>query len=803
MKFLGRLARHRPALSVVIVATLALGIGSATALYSVVEAVLVRPFPFRDQGRLVALWQSDVTRNHPFVEVSYLDARDWGTRAAGAFESIASMSSVNFATTLTGVGDPQQLQLRVVSDPFFELLGAPPALGRTLQKDDHRFGAPPVVVIGHGVWQRIFGGDPGIVGRSIALDGQPRTVVGVMRQGFSYPEEANLWAPVEQIVGPKALENRGLFWMVAVGRLRPGTTVDQARAALDVTIAAITRELFPKSPEPFHAVVRPLVGELLGTTRQALLLLLGAVGAVLLIACANVSNLLLGRSIDRRREIATRTMLGASRGRLARHLIAEVLPLSIAGGVLGIGLAWIAVESLVRIAGAELPRADEIQLNLTAVVVAGILSIGTGLLCALAPLLQTREVALASAFRDDSRAGTGRLQRRLRDLLVTAEIALALVLLVGATLLVASFLALRSQDLGFRAGNLLTVEVSLASPKYQNAEQVRVAQRELAERLRAIPGVQSASAILLRPLWSAVGYDGIYLLEGQRAEDVNRNPVINIECTMPGYFSTMGIRLVAGRDFTEQDGMKSSGVVIVSESLARTAWPGQDPIGKRLSMNMPSSPFDDKWLSVVGVVADVRYREIETARLDLYQPYRPVHVSRQGLRPQDVRRSTRYRSGRAPCDPRGRSDSARRAPHDGSDRGDRDGTVAAEREVVRRAGDPRRGALGRRNLQRDELCREPPHAGDRRAHRARSGTEGDHAHGPRRRSAPRGRRAGGGRSRRLHGHGLPAPPARWRRAASSGCIRGGNVPALRHRDRGLPDSGTARRRSRSDGGYAG
>ncbi len=442
-----------------------------------------------------------------------------------------------------------------------------------------------------------------------------------MRQGFSYPEEANLWAPVEQIVGPKALENRGLFWMVAVGRLRPGTTVDQARAALDVTIAAITRELFPKSPEPFHAVVRPLVGELLGTTRQALLLLLGAVGAVLLIACANVSNLLLGRSIDRRREIATRTMLGASRGRLARHLIAEVLPLSIAGGVLGIGLAWIAVESLVRIAGAELPRADEIQLNLTAVVVAGILSIGTGLLCALAPLLQTREVALASAFRDDSRAGTGRLQRRLRDLLVTAEIALALVLLVGATLLVTSFLALRSQDLGFRAGNLLTVEVSLASPKYQNAEQVRVAQRELAERLRAIPGVQSASAILLRPLWSAVGYDGIYLLEGQRAEDVNRNPVINIECTMPGYFSTMGIRLVAGRDFTEQDGMKSSGVVIVSESLARTAWPGQDPIGKRLSMNMPSSPFDDKWLSVVGVVADVRYREIETARLDLYQPY--------------------------------------------------------------------------------------------------------------------------------------------------------------------------------------
>jgi putative ABC transport system permease protein len=314
-------------------------------------------------------------------------------------------------------------------------------------------------------------------------------------------------------------------------------------------------------------------------------------------------------------------MLGATRGRLARHLIAEVIPLAIAGGALGIGLAWMAVESLVRIAGAELPRADEIHLNLAALVVAAILSTGAGLLCALAPLLQTREVALASAFRDDARAGTGRLQRRLRDVLVAGEIALALVLLVGAALLVTSFLSLRSQDLGFQRSNVMTIEVSLGPPKYQNPEQVRAAQRTLVERLQSIPGVQSASAVQLRPLWSAVGYDGQFLLEGQRAEDVSRNPVINVECAMPGYFSTMGIRQIAGRDFTEQDTMTSAGVIIVSESLARAAWPGQDPLGRRLSMNMPSSPFDDKWLTVVGVVADVRYREIETARLDLYQPY--------------------------------------------------------------------------------------------------------------------------------------------------------------------------------------
>jgi len=615
------LARHRPALGALIIATLALGIGSATALYSVIDAVLVRPFPFRDQERLVMLWQSDVTRNHPFVEVSHPDVRDWRIRAASAFESIASMSSVNFATTLTGAGEPQQLQVRVVSDPFFELLGAPPLLGRTFRPDDHRFGAPPVVVIGHAVWQQVFGADPRVIGRTITLDLQPTTIVGVMRRGFNYPDDAQLWAPVEQAVGPKALENRGLYWMVAVARLRPAVSVEQARAVLDTTIAAMTKEFRPKANEPFRAAVRPLVAELLGTTRQALLLLLCAVGLVLLIACANVTNLLLSRSVDRRREIATRIVLGASRARLARQLLGDVLPLAAAGGALGLGLAWIALEFLVRIAGAELPRGDDIALNLRALGVAATLSLGAGLLCALAPLVQTREIALSVAIRDDARAGASRLQRRLRDVLVAGEIALALVLLVGAALLVSSFLSLRGQDLGFESASVLTAEVSLGPPKYQNGDQIRVAQRALVERLRALPGVTSASAVLLRPLWSAVGYDGLFLLEGQRADDVARNPVINVECAMPGYFSTMGIRQVAGRDFTHQDTMTSTGVVIVSESLARAAWPGQDPIGRRLSMNMPSSPFDDQWLTVVGVVADVRYREVETARLDLYQPY--------------------------------------------------------------------------------------------------------------------------------------------------------------------------------------
>ena len=398
MNVLGRLARHRPALSAVIVGTLALGIGSATALYSVIDAVLLRPYPFRDQDRLAVLWQTDVVRNHPFVEISYLDARDWRSRAGDAFESIASMSSVNFATSVTGAGDPQQVQVRLISDAFFDVLGTPPALGRTLRADDHRFEAPRVVVIGHGVWQRLYGGDPAVVGRTMVLDHESHTIVGVMPRGLTYPDDAEVWAPVEGAVGQKALLNRSLFWMVAVSRLKPGVSIEQARAALDVAIQSLTREHRPKVTEPFRAVVRPLVAELLGTTRQALLLLLCAVGAVLLIACANVSNLLLSRSVDRRRDVATRIMLGASRGRLARQLLGEVLPLAISGGLLGVGVAWLAVTSLARISGAELPRGDDIAIDWRALAVAATLSIGAGLLCALAPLLQAREVTLGSAF---------------------------------------------------------------------------------------------------------------------------------------------------------------------------------------------------------------------------------------------------------------------------------------------------------------------------------------------------------------------------------------------------------------------
>jgi predicted permease len=609
---LGHLARRRGGLSAIIVATLALGIGSATALYSVITAVLLRPFPFRDQDRLVMLWQTDVARAHPFVEISYPDARDWHARTA-AFDSIAAMSSVNFPTTLTGMGDPRQLRLRAVAERFFDVMGRPAIVGRTFLSEDHRPGSSRTVVLGFGLWQSLFGGDPGAVGRAITLDGEAHTIVGVMPRDFRFPEGAELWTSVEQAI-PQVVTNRVVRWMIAVGRLKAGVSVDEARAALDVTIGGLDRDYRPQSGESIRAVVRPLVGELLGTTRRALLLLLAAVGAVLLIACANVSNLLLSRSVERRREIATRIVLGASRARLARQLLGEVVPLALAGGLLGIGIAGVALDSLVRVAGAELPRAEEIALDLNALAAAIVLSLGTGFLCALAPLLQSRGVALGSALRDDSRSGSSPFQRRMRDALVTGEIALALVLLVGAVLLVVSFLSLRSQDLGFDPDHLLTAELELPPPKGATPEQVRLAQRALLERIRTIPEVESASAILTRPLWSAVGLDSTYQLEGQTVDQARSNPVVNLESTVPDYFRTMRIRILAGRDFTEDDTVRAPRVAIVSESFARSAWPGRDPLGRRLRV-------DKEWLTVIGVVADVRYREIEISRLDVYEPY--------------------------------------------------------------------------------------------------------------------------------------------------------------------------------------
>jgi putative ABC transport system permease protein len=611
---LRRLAR-RPAFVAVATATLAVGIGGATALFSVAHAVMLRPLPYAHPERLVMVWQQDLDRGQPFVEMSYPAFRDW--RAANpAFEDLAGLPSTNETWTLTGRGEPAELTGRLVSWSFFQVLGVPPSLGRTLTAEDDRRGAGRVVVLGHDLWRNRFGADPRVVGSSLVLDGEPFTVVGVMPRGFAYPAGAELWTPLLPGV-PALAEEPGVFWMSAIGRLRAGVSQTQARRDMRAFATRYNRDKY-QAPG-ITAVVTPLQEIVLGPARPTLLALLAGTGLVLLVACANVASLQLVQMEERAPELALRTALGASAWGLVRSLLAESAVLGLVGGGLGTLAALAGVPALVALSPAEVPRLGEATLDGTALAFALTVTLLTVAATALAPALALR----GRSLREGLAGGTRTLASggsRLRTALVAGEVALALVVLVGASLLVRSFLALRRVPLGFDAERVVAVEAG-PSERLGLAEQRADVDAVLA-RLRGLPGVESAAAVTLRPLWGTVGMDWPFTVEGQSPKDAERNPLLNFETVTPDYFRTMGIPVLRGRAFDERDREGQPGVVIVGESLARREWPGQDPIGKRLKLPLPGTEYDDRWLTVVGVVGDARYRELTATRLDLYMAYR-------------------------------------------------------------------------------------------------------------------------------------------------------------------------------------
>jgi putative ABC transport system permease protein len=620
---LRRLAR-RPAFVAVASGTLAVGIGAATAIFSVAHAVMLRPLPYARPERLVTVWQQDLDRSQPFVEMSYPAFRDW--RAANpAFEDLAGLPSTNQSWTLTGRGEPVELTGRLVSWSFFEVMGVRPALGRTLTPEDDRRGAARVVVLGHDLWRGRFGADPRVVGTSLVLDGEPFTVVGVMPRGFAYPAGAAMWTPVVPGV-PELAETPGVFWMSAVGRLKPGVSLEQARRDMRAFATRYNRDKY-QAPG-ITAVVTPLQEIVLGPARPTLLALLAGTGLVLLVACANVAALQLVRMEARAPELALRTALGASGARLVRGLLAESLVLGVLGGGLGTLAALAGVPALVALSPAEVPRLGEATLDATALAFALAVTLLTVAATALAPALALRGRSIREGLLGGARAlASG--GSRLRTALVAGEVALALVVLVGAGLLVRSFLALRHVALGFDAERVTAVEAG-PSERLGLAEQ-RAYVDTLLARLRALPGVESAAAVTLRPLWGTVGMDWPFTVEGQSPKDAERNPLLNFETVTPDYFRTMGIPVRQGRAFDERDREGQPGVVIVGESLARREWPGRDPIGKRLKLPLPGTEYDGKWLTVVGVAGDARYRELTATRLDLYMPHRqsdhrPHHV---------------------------------------------------------------------------------------------------------------------------------------------------------------------------------
>ena len=584
--------------------TLALGIGANTAIFSVVNGLLLKPLPYPDPDRLVLIMESNPAQGFPRQSAAPPNFADW-RRQSRLFAGMTAISERRF--NLTGEANPETVQGTRVTPEFFRVLGVRPVLGRDFLAEEGGPDGARVAVLSHELWRRRFGADPGILGRQMLIDGESAAVIGVLPPGFDLPSRSEVWMPLPWKFAP---ETRGGHFLQVVGRLKPGVTLDQARAEMAILAARLARQ-FPDTNTGWTTLVVPLSDILVEEVRPALLLLLAAAAFVLLIACANVANLLLARLASREREIAVRTTLGAGRLRLIRQMVTESLVLFLAGGALGLLLAAWATWGLVALYGKDLPREQEIGLDGHVLFFTLGLSLATGLLFGLVPALSATRGSLYGALKEGGRAVAGGARgRRLRNLLVLGEVAVALVLLVGAGLLLESFARLRAVDPGFRPEGVLTAEIALPLKKFPGDAQRIALTRQLLDRLQAIPGVQSADTVFPLPLTL---YDHIraFLVEGRPEPPISNTPTVHVRIVTPGFFRTMGIRVLRGRVFTDRDVHDSVPVVLVNQTLADRTWPGGNPIGQRITLAGSVSRADWIWAEVVGVVADIRHQTLD------------------------------------------------------------------------------------------------------------------------------------------------------------------------------------------------
>lgn len=595
------------------IAGLALSLGAATAVFSVVHTMLLRSLGFKAVGQIVTLWQTEPRRGQQHVEVCLDDLRLW-SGLTGVFEGVALASSVNLDVPLFDGGEPQQVDMTTVSGSFFHVLGAKPAAGRLLAEEDDQPGAPLRLVISHRLWVAKYAGNPGVIGRQIRSGGSTATVVGVTSADFDFPRDTDLFAPLH--AAWPDVEKQPYFRVFrSVARLRTGVTPETAKAQLDVAAAPRARTRPSGSPE-YRVLVTPILDEMYGSARAAVWILLGAVCLVLLIACANVANLLLARATVRQRELALRAVLGATRRRMVAQLMAEALLLGSVAAVAGLLLSWFGVALLARLAPPEVPRLDGVALDGPILLFGVALSFATVLLFGLGPaILASRRDPNDLLHQGGRSLSADRKHTGARRILIGAEVALSVILLVGAGLLVRSFQAYASLNPGFSADHVLTFRITTNTG---SQEKRRALYTGVLRRLRSLPGVTSAGAVLLRPLSGMVGWDTVYTVEGQSPEQQAANPNGNYEAISPQYFGTMGMRVIAGRDVADSDTETAPGVVIVNESTARRHWPNETAVGRHVRLSKdPKAP----WLTVVGVVNDVRYREWEAVRPDFYVPY--------------------------------------------------------------------------------------------------------------------------------------------------------------------------------------
>jgi putative ABC transport system permease protein len=648
-----RALKKAPGTTAVIVLALALGIGVNTAIFSLVNIVMLRPLPYTHPDRLVAIWQSAAARGLDRVPVGVGDFYYWKEHGR-TLQDLALFRDYSF--NVTGGGNPESVEGAEVTGSFFDLLGVGTVLGRTITAEDDRPGAEPVAVLSNDLWKRMYGGAREAIGKKILLDDTSYTVVGVLpaRLRMAGVGEYQIFVPAA--FPEKSRQIKLKFQYSALGRLKPGATVEQARADLK-SMSKTIQETYPEMREGIGVDLRPLREEVVGDIRPALLILLGAVAFVLLIACANAANMLLARALGRSREVAVRSALGAGRGQIVRQFLTESVVLSLLAGALGLAVASLLIPILVALSPGNLPQMADVGLDPLALLFTLGISLLTGFLFGVMPALQLSRVNLNETLKES--AGSvlvGNRSQKLRAMLVVAEVALALVLLIGAGLMMRSLFLLQRVDPGFRPAHLLTLELSLPAGKYPEDSQQKAFFRQAVERLAAVPRVTAAGSVSELPFSQSVGKQ-LITLEGRPVRTMEDVPASDFRQVSPRYLETMGIALRKGRSFQPQDRPDSPPVALVNQTFAREMFPDQDVIGKRFRIGVPASlqpegGEDGPWFTIVGVVGDVRHTTLkEPAQPEVYALHEQLPSAR----------STMFLVLRTPGDPASIADSVRKA----------------------------------------------------------------------------------------------------------------------------------------------
>jgi predicted permease len=621
------------AASLTSIIVLALGIGASTALYTVLDGVLMEPLPYPDSDRIISL------------DIRFTGIGNPGDRAQMSPPEFMDLrrleDSLSASTAYVSLGYnlrvgelPERISGAAATPEFFGVLGVAPQLGRAFAPEEGEQGNDNVVVLGHALWQRAFGADPRVIGRSVNVNGNPSTVIGVMPEGFDFPAGSEVWAPLAFSNEQLSPRFRGFHYLRVLGRLRPEIGIEHARADME----RVSAQIIEGAPEyeyvelNFAVLVRPLLEDLVGDVRPALTLLAGAVALLLLIACANVANLMLVRATGRAREIGVRTALGATRPRLIRQLLAESVLLAAAAAAVGLGIASFMVRVIAELGGRAFPRLEEAGVDFSVLGFTALVAVATALAFGIVPALQTSQLATYDSLKEGARSlGSGRAKQRLRRAFVTGQIAISLALLSGAGLLIKSFVKLQDIDPGFRPEGVVTLRVDLPPERYRDAAPIRGFVDDLMRRIAARPGVQHVGATSALPLTN-MGFSGTITVDTDAVSLEATTPEADLRMVTPDYFEAMGTELVLGRFFDERDREASEPVAIIDETLAQTYWPSESAIGQRVRQGGRQATQERPWRTVVGVVRHTRNRTLEAAsRVQMYQPFAQAPQPQMGI----------------------------------------------------------------------------------------------------------------------------------------------------------------------------